>query len=91
MSEQVQINAEIAHAMAKKIVAHFEGNKRADCEVALLTAYVNVAGGVADYPAETRSTRANLVMELGARALCEVIEQVGAMDDAMFSGSTTCH
>ena len=58
------------------------GHPKVQVELALLTAYCSVADGVQAFPEATRGARANFVINIGMRALCEAIMDVGKMTDA---------
>lgn len=60
-------------------------------EVALLIAYVSVARGVQAFPAATRQQRAEWIVQRGAEALCDLIEQAGAHPDAVLPIPETTH
>ncbi len=66
------------------------GKRKVVVELALLAGYCQVADGVQQYPAATRSARASLVLRYGSEALCRIIEEVGALpDEAVAAASET--
>ena len=91
MSKEVAIDVDTVNAMSRQVAAMLSGRRRVDCEIALLFAYCLVAEGCDRYSDVTRQARLNLLTKLGARAMCDLIEQVGAMPDAaFFASSTSC-
>ena len=77
----VLVDMRRAAALAARLRQALDGEQVPVGEVALLMAYCEIAGGVRDFPAATRQPRAQLVVERAGFALCDVIEQVGAMTD----------
>lgn len=76
--------------IATRILDVVRGESRVEIEVALLIAYCNVANGVQAYPPATRSARAQLVVEIGLRALCAAVEHVATVSDIELPTTTTC-
>ena len=79
------------HALAYDILRVCRGKSKVEIEQALLAAYTSVADGVQAMPESTRPLRARLVAQRGARALCEAITEIGALDDAaVYLVARTC-
>ena len=84
-------SAQRVHALAYDILRVCHGKPKVEIELALLSAYTSVADGVQAMPESTRALRARLVALHGARALCEAIDEIGALDDAaVYLAARTC-
>lgn len=84
-------DAKRIYRLAQRILRECRGEQKVVLELALLSAYAVVADGVQSMPAATRELRARQVVLRGARALCDVITEIGALDDAtVLALSRTC-
>ena len=72
------------NVLARTIVTTLNGQQKTHCELALLLAYCNVADGVQHMPANTRNARTAMIVSKASRALCDIIEEVSAIDDGQF-------
>ena len=68
--------------LTQRILRECRGAQKVEIELALLTAYTAVADGVQNMPAAMRELRARQVIFRGSRALCQVMDDVAALDDA---------
>lgn len=79
----VRIDIESTQRIAQQLSKAIPSNtSRAQAEFVALFLYTMVAGGVADYPIETRFARGLLVMRDGGDALVASIARVGRLTDA---------
>lgn len=81
--ELTEQDTKAAIDLAERIIALLNEQPRITCEVALLITYTMVAGGCEKYPPETKRQRRQLVVERGSTALATIVDQVGALPDAV--------
>lgn len=79
------------NALAKAFVAAAHGQQKVEAETALLIAYCMIADAVGEYPERTRERRAQIVVNRAARAICDILVDVGKMTDLdVVSMGRTC-
>lgn len=79
LERNIKVRPQVVKQYAMRVLASLTGSGLVEAEMALISAYVQIAPGIKEYPAAEQNDRASLVAQRGASALVDAIHEVARL------------